>query len=103
MFGLISKALGSSCHEAQAMAFREMVEMSGANPRKVHDLCVGEDFLAHFNRDHVLCARRLGVIYIVKNSDTGRGRPMNRSQESSLRLIQELSSCAKEPRLECAS
>jgi hypothetical protein len=53
MFGLISKALGGSCHEAQAMALREIVEMSGANPRKVHDLCVGEDFLARFNRDHV--------------------------------------------------
>ena len=59
MFGLISKALGGRCHEAQAMALREIVEMSGANPRKVHDLCVGEDFLARFNRDHGSSARRL--------------------------------------------
>jgi hypothetical protein len=52
MFGLISKALGGSRHEAQAMALREIVEMSGANPRKVYYLCVGEDFLARFNCDH---------------------------------------------------
>jgi hypothetical protein len=34
------------------MALREIVEMFGANPRKAHDLCVGEDFLVRFNCNH---------------------------------------------------
>jgi len=82
------------------MALREIVEMFGANPRKAHDLCVGEDFLVRFNCNHGSSSADSGVIYIFENSDAARGRLMNRSQKSPLRLIQEFSSCAKEPRFE---
>ena len=65
MFGWISKALGGSRHEAQAMALREIVEMSGANPGKVHDLCAGEDFLARVNRDHVfMCPQTWSHLHV---------------------------------------
>jgi hypothetical protein len=50
--GLVSSTLSASHQEAQAMALREIVEMFGANPRKAHDLCVGEDFLVRFNCNH---------------------------------------------------
>ena len=50
--GLISKALGGTCNEAQAMALREIVEMLGENPREVRDLCVSENLLASFDGYH---------------------------------------------------
>jgi hypothetical protein len=53
MFGSISKDRSAGCREAQAIALGEMVEMFEANPCEVHDLCVGEEFLARFNRDPV--------------------------------------------------
>ena len=52
MFGLISKSFGRGRYEAQLMSLCEDRQMLSANSRKVHDLCVGEDFLARFNRDH---------------------------------------------------
>ena len=52
MFGLISKCFGRGRYEAQAMSLCEILQMFSANSRKVHDLCVGEDFLVRFNRDH---------------------------------------------------
>ena len=52
MFGLISKALGGSCHEAQAMALREIVQVFYGNSGQVHDLCMSEDFLARFDSYH---------------------------------------------------
>ena len=86
--------------EAQAMALCEIVEMFGANPRKAHDLCVGEDVLVRFNCNHGSSSADSGGIHTFENSDAAKGRLMNRSQKSLPRLIQEHSSCAKEPCLE---
>jgi hypothetical protein len=52
MFGLISKALGGTCNEPQPVTFREILQMLGANARKVRNLCVSEDFLTRFSGDH---------------------------------------------------
>ena len=52
MFSLISKALGGACDKAQPMTLREIVEMLGANPRKVGHLGISEDLLARFNAYH---------------------------------------------------
>src|ERR1700726_1889283 len=52
MVSLISKALGGACDKAQPMTLREIVEMLGANPRKVFHLGVSEDLLARFNGYH---------------------------------------------------
>ena len=52
MCGLISKALGGMCNEAQPMALREIMEMFGTNSRKVRNLCVSEDLLARFDGYH---------------------------------------------------
>jgi hypothetical protein len=52
MFSLISKALGGACDNAQPMTLREMVEMLGANPRKVCDLRMSKKLLARFDRYH---------------------------------------------------
>ena len=54
MFSSISKALGGACDKAQSMTLRKVVEMLGANPRKVCHLGISEDFLARFNGYHVL-------------------------------------------------
>ena len=52
MVSLISKALGGACDKAQPMTLREIVEMLGANPRKVCHLGASEDLLARFNGYH---------------------------------------------------
>src|SRR5712692_3587432 len=52
MFSLISKALGGACDKAQPMTLREIVEMLGANPRKVCHLGISEDLLARFDGYH---------------------------------------------------
>jgi hypothetical protein len=52
MVSLISKALGGACDKAQPMTLREIVEMLGANPRKVCHLGVSEDLLARFDGYH---------------------------------------------------
>jgi hypothetical protein len=103
MFGLISKALGDRRHEAQAMALREIGRCPEQIPVRFMTSAQVKIFWLALTAIMYLCARRLGVIYIFKNSDAGRGRLMNRSQKSPPRLIQERSPCAKEPRLECAS
>lgn len=52
LLGLVPRWLGSSHDEAQAMAACKIVKMLGANPRKVGDLWVGENFLARFDCYH---------------------------------------------------
>jgi hypothetical protein len=49
LIGLDCSRLGDTRDEAQAMALREIVQMLDANPGKVHDLFMSEDFLTRFN------------------------------------------------------
>lgn len=52
LLGLVPKRLSGSHDEAQPMVPREIAEMLDANPRKVRDFGVCEDFLARFNGYH---------------------------------------------------
>jgi hypothetical protein len=69
MFSLISKALGGARDKAQAMTLREIVEMLGANPRKVCNLGMGEDFLARFDGYHWFNTSQFLQSSNLKNSD----------------------------------
>jgi hypothetical protein len=69
MFSLISKALGGACDKAQAMTLREIVEMLGANPRKVCYLGIGEDLLARFDGYHRFNSSQFLQSSNLKNSD----------------------------------
>jgi hypothetical protein len=69
MFSLISKALGGACDKAQAMTLREIVEMLGANPRKVCHLGIGEDLLARFDGYHWFNSSQFLQSSNLKNSD----------------------------------
>jgi hypothetical protein len=69
MFSLMSKALGGACDKAQAMTLREIVEMLGANPRKVCHLGIGEDLLARFDGYHWFNSSQFLQSSNLKNSD----------------------------------
>jgi hypothetical protein len=69
MFGLTSKALGGACDKAQPMTLREIVEMLGANPRKVCHLGITEDLLARFDGYHWLDSSQFLQSSNPKNSD----------------------------------
>ena len=69
MFSLISKAFGGARDKAQAMTLREIVEMLGANPRKVCHLGMGEDLLARFDGYHWFKPSQFQQPSNLKNSD----------------------------------
>jgi hypothetical protein len=48
--------LGHARDEAQAMVLHEIVQVLDANSGKIHDLCVGEYFLARFYDYHGLAS-----------------------------------------------
>jgi hypothetical protein len=66
---LISKALGGACDKAQPMTLREIVQMLGANPRKVCHLGMSEDPLARFDGYHWLNTSQFLQSSNIKNSD----------------------------------
>ena len=66
---LISKALGGACDKAQPMTLREIVEMLGANPRKVCHLGMSEDLLARFDGYHCFNTSQFLQSSNIKNSD----------------------------------
>jgi hypothetical protein len=84
MFSLISKALGGACDKAQAMTLREIVEMLGANPRKVCHLGMGEDLLARFDGYHWFNSSQFLRPSNLKNSDAIRRFPSPEDFLSSL-------------------
>ena len=69
MFSLISKALGGACDKAQPMTLREIVEMLGANPRKVCHLGISKDLLASFDGYHWFNSSQFPQSSNLKNSD----------------------------------
>jgi hypothetical protein len=69
MFSLISKALGGACDKTQPMTLREIVEMLGANPRKVCHLGICEDLLARFDGYHWFHSSQFLQSSNLKNSD----------------------------------
>ncbi len=73
MFDLISKALGGACDKAQPMTLREIVEMLGANPRKVCHLGISEDLLARFDGYHWFNSSQFLQFSSLKNSDAIKG------------------------------
>src|SRR6267378_3967198 len=69
MFSLISKALGGACDKAQPMTLREIVEMLGANPRKVCRLDISKDLLASFDGYHWFNSSQFLQSSNLRNSD----------------------------------
>ena len=69
MFSLISKALGGACDKAQPMTLRQIVEMLGANSRKVCHLDISEDLLARFDGYHWFNSSQFLQSSSLKNAD----------------------------------
>jgi hypothetical protein len=84
MCGLISKALGGMCIEAQPMALREVMEMFGTNPRKVGHLGIREDLLARFDGYHWFNSSQFLRSSNLKNSDAIQRLPSSEDFLSSL-------------------
>jgi hypothetical protein len=84
MFSVISKALGGACDKAQAMTLREIVEMLGANPRKVCHLAISKDLLASFDGYHWFNSSQFLRPSNLKNSDAIRRFPSPEDFLSSL-------------------
>jgi hypothetical protein len=84
MFSLISKALGGACDKAQPMTLREIVEMLGADPRKVCHLGIGEGLLARFDGYHWFNSSQFLQSSNPKNSDAIQRLPSPEDFLSSL-------------------
>ena len=82
------------------MTLRQILEVFGTNSRKVGDLGISEDFLARFHSDHEFKSPLILESFAFQEFGRRKGRLMHGSHKNPFRLIQDLSSCPKEPRLE---